>query len=48
MKAWSDELVVCTDDGSYGRKDLVTVPLKEFCEREPKPAEVVSIGPPRS
>lgn len=26
------ELVVCTDDGSAGRKDLVTAPLKELCE----------------
>ena len=29
----SDEIVVTTDDGSYGRKALVTVPLKEVCER---------------
>jgi len=46
MRAWSDELIVCTDDGSYGRKDLVTVPLEELCGMEPKPAEVVAIGPP--
>jgi ferredoxin/flavodoxin---NADP+ reductase len=26
------ELIVCTDDGSEGRKDLVTAPLKELCE----------------
>jgi ferredoxin--NADP+ reductase len=26
------DLVVCTDDGSAGRKDLVTAPLKELCE----------------
>jgi ferredoxin/flavodoxin---NADP+ reductase len=26
------ELVVTTDDGSAGRKDLVTAPLKELCE----------------
>jgi len=25
-------LIVCTDDGSAGRKDLVTAPLKELCE----------------
>ena len=29
MKEVSDELIVCTDDGSYGRKCLVTEPLKE-------------------
>jgi ferredoxin--NADP+ reductase len=26
------ELIACTDDGSAGRKDLVTAPLKELCE----------------
>lgn len=46
MRAMSDELIVCTDDGSYGRKDLVTVPLKEVCERADKPALAVAIGPP--
>lgn len=46
MKAIADEMIVCTDDGSYGRKALVTVPLKELCEREPKPDLVVAIGPP--
>lgn len=46
MKALSDELVVCTDDGSYGRKCLVTVPLKEVCEKNPKPNMAIAIGPP--
>ena len=32
MRAVSDELIVCTDDGSYGRKALVTEPLKEMLE----------------
>lgn len=45
MKAHSDELIVCTDDGSYGRKALVTEPLKELCEAG-VPNEVVGIGPP--
>ncbi|MEA5076623.1 MAG: sulfide/dihydroorotate dehydrogenase-like FAD/NAD-binding protein [Coriobacteriia bacterium] len=26
------ELIICTDDGSAGRKDLVTAPLRELCE----------------
>jgi len=26
------ELIICTDDGSAGRKDLVTAPLNELCE----------------
>jgi len=41
----SDELIVVTDDGSYGRKALVTKPLKEVCAREVKPDLVVAIGP---
>jgi ferredoxin--NADP+ reductase len=46
MRAIADELIVCTDDGSYGRKDLVTAPLKELCELDPKPDMAVAIGPP--
>ena len=46
MRAISDELIVCTDDGSYGRKGLVTEPLKEICGRMPKPDMAVAIGPP--
>ncbi len=46
MRAIADELIVCTDDGSYGRKCLVTEPLKELCEQEPKPDMAVAIGPP--
>lgn len=30
MGELSDELIVCTDDGSHGRKGVVTVPLKEL------------------
>jgi len=32
MREISDELIVTTDDGSRGRKCLVTEPLKELCE----------------
>lgn len=46
IKAYSDKVIICTDDGSYGRKDLVTAPLKELCESSNPPAEVVAIGPP--
>jgi len=46
MRALADELIICTDDGSYGRKALVTAPLKELCERTPKPDLAVAIGPP--
>ena len=46
MRAVSDELIVTTDDGSYGRKDLVTVPLKEILEANPgKIAKIWAIGP---
>ena len=41
----SDELIVTTDDGSYGQKALVTEPLKEICERDPKPDRIFVIGP---
>jgi ferredoxin--NADP+ reductase len=41
----SDELIITTDDGSYGRKALVTEPLREICQRDKKPDLVVAIGP---
>jgi len=41
----SDELILTSDDGSYGRKALVTEPLKELCQRDPKPAQALIIGP---
>jgi len=46
MRKIADQLIICTDDGSYGRKALVTEPLKEFCEADPKPDLAVAIGPP--
>lgn len=46
MRAIADELIICTDDGSVGRKCLVTEPLKELCEQNPKPDLAVAIGPP--
>ena len=46
MRAVSDELIVCTDDGSYGRKALVTEPLKELLESPDKTiSRVWAIGP---
>ncbi len=41
----SDELIVTTDDGSYGRKGVVTIPLKELLEGDEKIDLVVAIGP---
>lgn len=46
MRRIADELIIVTDDGSYGAKALVTEPLKAICERAPKPDEAVAIGPP--
>jgi len=46
MRKIADELIICTDDGSYGSKALVTEPLKEVCQRDPKPDMAVAIGPP--
>ncbi len=41
----SDQLIVTTDDGSYGRKGVVTEPLKELLEAGEKVDRVVAIGP---
>jgi ferredoxin--NADP+ reductase len=47
MGAVSDELVVMTDDGSHGRKGLVTEPLAEILTAEKDGvAEVIAVGPP--
>jgi len=46
MRAVSSELIVTTDDGSYGRKALVTVPLKEILEARPgEITKIWAIGP---
>lgn len=45
LRAIADELRVCTDDGSEGRKGLVTGILEELCVSKPKPDLVVAIGP---
>ena len=45
MAEYSDEIIVCTDDGSYGRKALVTEPLKELLDGDKPISHVWSIGP---
>lgn len=45
FKACSDKLTVMTDDGSYGRQGVVTVPLKEEIESGANFDEVITIGP---
>ena len=45
LRAKSDELIVTTDDGTYGRKALVTEPLKELLMGKEKVSRVIAIGP---
>ena len=45
FKACSDRLTIMTDDGSYGRQGVVTVPLKEAIEAGEGYDEVITIGP---
>ncbi|MBA7648600.1 Dihydroorotate dehydrogenase B (NAD(+)), electron transfer subunit [subsurface metagenome] len=44
MRSVSDELIICTDDGSEGIKGVVTEPLKDLMKRE-KLSIVIAIGP---
>ncbi|MGN0222884.1 MAG: sulfide/dihydroorotate dehydrogenase-like FAD/NAD-binding protein [Muribaculaceae bacterium] len=41
---YSDEVVIMTDDGSYGQKGLITAGVEQVIQREPV-AQVVTIGP---
>lgn len=43
--ACSDNLTVMTDDGSNGRKGVVTEPLKEALEKGVKYDKIITIGP---
>jgi len=45
MHRASDEVLICTDDGSYGTHGLVTDILRERIESEGKPDLVFAIGP---
>lgn len=42
----SDEVIIMTDDGSYGEKGVVTVGIEKFIEQEPHVDKVFAIGPP--
>ena len=44
IRRWSDEVIIMTDDGSYGKKGLVTAGAEEVILRE-KVDECVAIGP---
>ena len=42
----SDELIIMTDDGSYGEKGVVTVGVEKFITQEEHVDKVFAIGPP--
>ncbi|MEE9554405.1 MAG: sulfide/dihydroorotate dehydrogenase-like FAD/NAD-binding protein [candidate division Zixibacteria bacterium] len=44
-KAIADKLIVCTDDGSYGRHGFVTEPLKEILDSGEKIGMIMAVGP---
>jgi len=46
IKKVSNQLIITTDDGSYGRKGFVTQALKEILDKDPKIKKVWTIGPP--
>jgi len=45
LRGVSHQLIVTTDDGTYGRKGVVTEPLKELLESGEKVDRVIAIGP---
>ena len=45
FRACSDNLILMTDDGSYGRHGNVTLPLKELLEAGEKFDMIITIGP---
>ncbi len=46
MRAASTDLIICTDDGSYGLHGFVTNALSNMIESGEQIGEVVAIGPP--
>uniref|UniRef100_B8J2W0 Oxidoreductase FAD/NAD(P)-binding domain protein n=1 Tax=Desulfovibrio desulfuricans (strain ATCC 27774 / DSM 6949 / MB) TaxID=525146 RepID=B8J2W0_DESDA len=45
LKLFVDELLISTDDGSYGHKGLVTDLLRDRLEKDKSVFEVVAVGP---
>jgi len=45
FNAVSEKMIMCTDDGSYGKKGLVTDALKELIDSGENYDEVIAIGP---
>jgi len=46
VRASSDDVIIMTDDGSYGEKGVVTVGIEKFIQQEPHIDRVFAIGPP--
>ena len=46
VRECSDEVIIMTDDGSYGEKGVVTVGIEKFIQQEPHIDRVFAIGPP--
>ena len=46
MRACCENMLIMTDDGSYGEKGLVTEGLKKLIEGGVKYSRVIAIGPP--
>ena len=46
LRSVSDELIITTDDGSYGRKGFVTEVLKEKLDQDHSIKKIWAIGPP--
>jgi glutamate synthase (NADPH) small chain len=44
FQTYSDNLIVCTDDGSYGKPGFVNAALKEVIEND-RPDLIIAIGP---
>ena len=44
VREYSDEVIIMTDDGSYGQKGVITVGLEQVLQRE-KVDYVMTIGP---
>ncbi len=45
LRKYATKLIICTDDGSYGRKGFVSDALKEILDSGDKPDLVIAIGP---
>ena len=45
LREFAGKLIVCTDDGSYGRKGFVSEPLNDMLEAGERPDLVIAIGP---